>query len=62
MSNTALNSKSFNTLAQIDASQAANEFFAAMPLVIFAKAVMAAFQGQAAPAVQRVSARRITSN
>ncbi len=53
---------SVNTLPQIDALQATNELFAAMPLVIFAKAVMAAFQGPAATAVQRVSVRRITSN
>lgn len=55
MSNTALNSKPLNTLPQVNAAQAMNEFIAVMPIVIFAKAMMAVLQG---PAASRVAARR----
>jgi hypothetical protein len=59
MSNTALNSNAFNTLPRAVAPKAMNEFIAAMPVAIFAKAMMAAFQG---PAASRVAARRAASN
>jgi hypothetical protein len=54
MSNTALDSKSFNTTYWFGARDALHDLIAAMPIVIFAKALRGAFQRPAAATDLRV--------